>query len=144
MTTTRKGDTHELLLLLQLLSFNIKNTARNRNKRTLLQKKQVQCEKTWLWEWISKDWILCFKTKTKCWLLKTPTVSQYWIKLTNIFENMCLPSQQKNGQKHLYRPIGTASINIDPRSTQANLPKLLPTRLAQTRVLKQYNMKDTK
>ena len=31
---------------------------------------------------------------------------------------------------------GTASINVDPRSKQA-MPKLLPTRLAQTRVLKQ-------
>ena len=39
--TTRKGDTHELLLLLELLSLNIKNTVRNRNKRTLLWKKQV-------------------------------------------------------------------------------------------------------
>ena len=39
---------------------------------------------------------------------------------------------------------GTASINVDPRSEQANLPELLPTRLAQTRVLKQYNVKNTK
>ena len=38
---TREGDTRELLLLLQLLSFNIKNTTRNRNKRTLLRKKQA-------------------------------------------------------------------------------------------------------
>ena len=29
MTTTRKGDTRELLLLFKLLSFNNKNTARN-------------------------------------------------------------------------------------------------------------------
>ena len=29
MTTTGKGDTRELLLLLKLLSFNNKNTARN-------------------------------------------------------------------------------------------------------------------
>ena len=43
---TREGDTRELLLLLQLLSFNIKNTTRNRNKRTLLRKKQAQSEKT--------------------------------------------------------------------------------------------------
>ena len=43
MITTRKGDTRELLLLLQLLSFNIKNTAIN--KRTLLRKMQPQCEK---------------------------------------------------------------------------------------------------
>ena len=34
MTATRIGDKRELLLLLQLLSFNIKNTARNRNKTT--------------------------------------------------------------------------------------------------------------
>ena len=32
MITTRKGDTCELLLLLQLLSFNIKNTARSWKK----------------------------------------------------------------------------------------------------------------
>ena len=107
MTTTTKGDTRELLLLLQLLqllSFNIKNTARNRNKGTLLRKKQAQCDKIWLWEWISKDWILCLKLKTKCWLLKIPTVPRYWIKLTGIFENTCFSSQQKNGQKYLYRP----------------------------------------
>ena len=41
MKTARKGDTRELLFLLQLLSFNIKNTARNRNKRTLLRKRQA-------------------------------------------------------------------------------------------------------
>ena len=34
MTARRIGDKRELLLLLQLLSFNIKSTARNRNKRT--------------------------------------------------------------------------------------------------------------
>ena len=33
MTATRKGDTHSLLLLLQLLRFNIKNTDRNKNKK---------------------------------------------------------------------------------------------------------------
>ena len=48
MITARKGDTRELLPYLQLLSFNIKNTARNRNKRTLLRKRQTLCEKTWL------------------------------------------------------------------------------------------------
>ena len=31
----------------------------------------------------------------------------------------------------------TASINVDPRSKQANLPKLFPTGLVQIRVLKQ-------
>ena len=50
MTATRKSDTRELLLLLQLLSFSIKNTARNRNKRTLLRKKQAQCEKKHYYE----------------------------------------------------------------------------------------------
>ena len=39
---------------------------------------------------------------------------------------------------------GTASINVNPRSKQANLTELLPTRLAQTRVLKQNNVKNTK
>ena len=39
---------------------------------------------------------------------------------------------------------GTASINVDPRSKLENLPKPLPTRLAQTRVLKQYSVKNTK
>ena len=33
MTATRKGGTHSLLLLLQLLRFNIKNTDRNKNKK---------------------------------------------------------------------------------------------------------------
>ena len=32
---TTKSDAHELLILLQLLSFDIKNTTRNRNKKTL-------------------------------------------------------------------------------------------------------------
>ena len=35
------------------------------------------------------------------------------------------------------------SINVDLRSKQTNLPKRLPTRLSQTRVLKQYNVKKT-
>ena len=35
-------------------------------------------------------------------------------------------------------------MNVDPRSKQANLPKPLPTMLAQTRELKQYNVKNTK
>ena len=39
---------------------------------------------------------------------------------------------------------GIASINVNPGSKQANLPKPLPIRLAQTRVLKQYNNKSTK
>ena len=39
---------------------------------------------------------------------------------------------------------GTASINVAPRSKQSSLPALLPTMLAQTRVLEQYNVKNTK
>ena len=39
---------------------------------------------------------------------------------------------------------GTASINFAPRSKQSNLPALLPTMLAQTRVLEQYNVENTK
>ena len=35
---TTKSDAHELLILLQLLSFDIKNTTRNRNKKTLTEK----------------------------------------------------------------------------------------------------------
>ena len=46
--------------------------------------------------------------------------------------------------KNSFTNQGTISINVDPRSKQANLPKLLPTRLAQTRVLKQCNVKITK
>ena len=46
--------------------------------------------------------------------------------------------------KNNYTDSGKASMNVDPRSKQANLPKLLPTRLSQTRVLKQYNVKNTK
>ena len=41
MTATRKGDTRELLVLLVLLSFNNKSTARNRNRRTLFRKKEA-------------------------------------------------------------------------------------------------------
>ena len=70
-------------------------------------------------------------------------VPQYWIKLTGIFENTCLSIQQNNGQKNC-TDQGAASIDVDPRSKQANLPRLLPTRLAQTRVFKQYNVKNTK
>ena len=39
MTATRKGDTHSLLLLLQLLRFNIKNTDRNKNKKNTVAEK---------------------------------------------------------------------------------------------------------
>ena len=45
--------------------------------------------------------------------------------------------------KNTCRDQGTALINVDPRSKQANLPKLLATRLAQTRVLK-YNVENNK
>ena len=77
--------------------------------------------------------MLCFKSTTKCWVLKIPTVPRYWIKLTGIFKKTCLPSQQKM-VKSSCTDKGTASINGDPRSKQANLPKHLATKLAQTRV----------
>ena len=80
---------------------------------------------------------------TKCWLLKIHTVPRYWIKLTGIFENTCFSSQQKNGQKHLCRTRNSIK-NVDPSLKQANLPKRLSTRLAKTRVLKQYSVKNTK
>ena len=38
MTAIGKDNTYKLLALMQLLSFSIKNAARNRNKRTLLGK----------------------------------------------------------------------------------------------------------
>ena len=41
MTTTRKSDTCELMVLLELLSFNNKDTARNRNERTLLWEREA-------------------------------------------------------------------------------------------------------
>ena len=50
----------------------------------------------------------------------------------------------KEWSKTAVQTKGTASINVDPSSKQTNQPKLLPTRLAQTRVLKQYNVKNTK
>ena len=36
---------------------------------------------------------------------------------------------------------GAASLNVNTRSKQTNLPKLLPTTLSQTRVLKKYTQK---
>ena len=39
-----------------------------------------------------------------CQLLKIPTVPRYWVKLTGIFEDKSLSSQQNIGQKQLYRP----------------------------------------
>ena len=41
MTTTRQSDTRELMVLLELLSFNNKNTARNMNERILLWEREA-------------------------------------------------------------------------------------------------------
>ena len=48
MTATGKGDTRELVLFLQPLISNIKNTERIGNKRILLRKREEECEKTLL------------------------------------------------------------------------------------------------
>ena len=45
MTAARKGYTCELLVLLQILSFNIKNTAKDKNKRRLVQAKEAERDK---------------------------------------------------------------------------------------------------
>ena len=50
----------------------------------------------------------------------------------------------KEWSKTAVQTKGATSINVDPSSKQANQPKLLPTRLAQTRLLKQCNVKNTK
>ena len=53
---------------------------------------------------LTKADLYALNRRKKCWLLKISTVPQYWIKLTAIFENKSLSSQQKNGHKQLYRP----------------------------------------
>ena len=70
------------------------------------------------------------------------TVLQYWVKLTGIFENQSLFIQQKNGRKQLYRLKNGVNKRQSEVKTK-NLPKLLPTRLAQARVLKQFNVENT-
>ena len=42
---TTKSDAHELLILLQLLSFDIKNTTRNRNKKNTYGKRRLNEKK---------------------------------------------------------------------------------------------------
>ena len=74
---------------------------------------------------------------------KMLAVPRYWIKLTDVFEKRVFPVN-KRIVKNTRTDQGTASINVDPRSKQANLPEPFPTRLAQTRILKQYNVKNTK
>ena len=64
------------------------------------------------------------------------------INRTDIFQNTCFLSVSERMVKNTDQ--GTASINVDPKSKQANLQELLTTRLKQTRVLKQYNVKITK
>ena len=70
------------------------------------------------------------------------TVLQYWVKLTGIFENQSLFIQQKNGRKQLYRLKNGVNKRQSEVKTK-NLPKLLPARLAQARVLKQFNVENT-
>ena len=85
------GDTRQLLLLLQLLSFNIKNTARNRKKRILLRKKQVQFEKKHDYEnKLGKAEFYALYQKQNVGCCRLPLFHD---------ENTCLSSQQKNGRK---------------------------------------------
>ena len=108
MMATRKHDTPKVSLLLpffllRLSRFNVKSTTRNRNKRILLRKNETYCEK-YYYEDDSKGTLLSFNLRAKCQLLKVPTVPQYQVKLTTIFVNKSLSSQQTNHQKQLQRP----------------------------------------
>lgn len=68
------------------------------------RKTRRKCKKTLLWKWLNKSRLLCFNLRTKCRLLEVSTAPRYWVKLSDIFEDKSLFSQQKSVQKQLYRP----------------------------------------
>ena len=69
------------------MSFNIRNTARNKNKKTLLWKKKGiwknNCENNSV-----KIHFLCFNSWVKGWVLEIPTAPQYWVNLACIIKNV--------------------------------------------------------